>query len=276
MGSITTKPSELNGDKPPSLSSYAARAPVVTFHPGDLQLTAGPASERRTFLDRVAFYLRPEGAVDRARYAHALRSRQLLLRRGGSPTELAAFESLCARHGAALTTARRVATEAVQEHLGAAFASIADPALELRVAYAPGGSSDEDEAATRLLNNRAADAQRPSPAYGPHRDELDLRLSGRVARQVASQGQHRALTLALKAAEAAAVGAARGVEPILLLDDVSSELDAERSDALLRFLGAAHGQLFLTTTRPELFEASVLSRSETAHFLVEKGTFQRV
>ncbi|HEY4117329.1 MAG TPA: DNA replication and repair protein RecF, partial [Byssovorax sp.] len=98
--------------------------------------------------------------------------------------------------------------------------------------------------------------------FGPHRDDLELRLDGRLARVVASQGQHRAVTLALKAAEAATVAALRGLWPMLLLDDVSSELDRARTAALFDFLGDAHGQIVLTTTRPELIEAPRVARAD--------------
>jgi DNA replication and repair protein RecF len=93
---------------------------------------------------------------------------------------------------------------------------------------------------------------------------------------VASQGQHRALTLALKAAETSAIAAARGLEPILLLDDVSSELDPERTAALFTFLSLAHGQIFLTTTRPDLIVTPGLGPSERRDFQIEAGALRHV
>ncbi len=89
---------------------------------------------------------------------------------------------------------------------------------------------------------------------GPHRDDVVLELAGRAVRGIASQGQHRAVVLALELAEFELVAAARGVQPILLLDDVSSELDRDRMQALTRALGLQTGQVVLTTTRPELIE----------------------
>jgi DNA replication and repair protein RecF len=96
--------------------------------------------------------------------------------------------------------------------------------------------------------------RRGSAGVGPHRDELALAIDGHAVRGVASQGQHRAVTLALKSAEIEVVGQARGVRPILLLDDVSSELDRARTAALFSFLREQRGQVFLTTTRPELID----------------------
>ena len=105
-----------------------------------------------------------------------------------------------------------------------------------------------------LANRRASDMRRGSAGVGPHRDDLSLVIDGHPVRGVASQGQHRAVTLALKSAEIEVVGQARGVRPILLLDDVSSELDRARTAALFSFLREQRGQVFLTTTRPELID----------------------
>src|SRR5205823_11419973 len=113
-------------------------------------------------------------------------------------------------------------------------------------------------------------AQRRRTGFGPHRDDLALVLGGHDARVVASQGQHRALTLALKSAELECIARARGVQPILLLDDVSSELDADRSAALFEHLAATESQIFLTTTRRELI-AGREGQAERADFVVDGG-----
>ncbi|MFT3773811.1 MAG: AAA family ATPase [Minicystis sp.] len=133
-----------------------------------------------------------------------------------------------------------------------------------------------EEAREELRRHRRRDAHRPNAGFGPHRDDLDLRFDGRPVRVVASQGQHRALTLALKAAETSAIAAARGLEPILLLDDVSSELDPDWTAALFTFLSLAHGQIFLTTTRPELIVTPGLGAAERRDFLVEAGAIRAV
>lgn len=245
---------DIDGDRPPSLVAYATRSPVVVFHPDELTLTTGPAASRRRLLDRIALFLEPASLAHKTRYVRALRSRHDLLRhpRPGSTAELEVFEALCAEHGAALTRARARATEALQSHLAAAFRSIAAPDLSLTARYAPGGDADPDVMARRYAEDRPRDAHRPTASAGPHRDEIDLVLDGHAARVVASQGQHRALTLALKTAEASCIAAASGQGPILLLDDVSSELDPERTSALLGFLAGRNSQIFLTTTRPEI------------------------
>jgi len=261
----------VDGNRPASLAEFATRSPVVAFHPEEMVLTLGPAPVRRTLLDRLALFVSPLSADHRGRYMHALRARQQLLQ-GNSVSEIEAFEELCARHGAALSRARREAAEDLARELLPAFARIGAPGLTLEARFVPGGSDDEDEMRAELRQRRRADSFRRSAGYGPHRDDLMFVLDGHPARSVASQGQHRALTLALKAAETACVARARGVEPILLLDDVSSELDPDRTLALFVFLGLTRGQIFLTTTRTDLIVTPGVEPADRRDFELRAGT----
>lgn len=266
----------LDGNRPSSLADFATRSPVVAFHPEELALSTGSAGLRRKLLDRVALFMDPASAEHRARYTHALRARQELLhRKGGGASEkkgeIDAFEELCARHGVMVTQARQRAAEALTAELHVAFAKIAAPDLQLAARYEAGGSADLDEARSELARRRDRDAFRPSAGFGPHRDDLLLLFGDHPARLVGSQGQHRALTLSLKAAEAATVARVRGLEPILLLDDVSSELDPDRTTALFEFLGFARGQIFLTTTRRDLIVTPGVDRNSRKDFRIERG-----
>ena len=264
----------LDGNKPSSLAEYAVKSPVVVFHPDELALSSGPASVRRRMLDRVALYGSPRSMAASAAYNRALRARRELLQRlGPGAPELDAYEDIAARAGAELTRARARAVEALATDVLAAFTEIAQPGLCLEFAYEPGGSDDADHARKELAERRPRDARAPTATFGPHRDDLALRLDGHSARLVASQGQHRAITLALKAAESATIARITGLEPIQLLDDVSSELDPSRTEALFRFLLAARGQLFLTTTRPELVEQALGAR-DARRFRLISGAIQ--
>ncbi len=243
----------VDGDKPASLGAFATLSPVVVFHPDELNLSRGPAAARRKLLDRVALFIDASSAVDRFRYARALKQRrEVLLREGPLGASVDAFERLCAHHGARLTRARAQAALALGDALQEAFMRIAAPELRLTSQFEAGGSDDEEAALSALYDARSADCRRKTAGFGPHRDDLGLFLDGHPARVVGSQGQHRALTLALKAAEAACVAEARDLSPIWLLDDVSSELDPERTQALFGFLSLLEGQVFLTTTRPDM------------------------
>jgi len=264
----------IDGARPPTLSAFATRSPVVAFHPEEMALSTGPASLRRTLLDRLALFINPVASDHRSRYERALKARQELLRRPASSTaeaEIDAFEVLAARHGAALTRARSDAAGALVAELAGAFQRIAAPDLVLAARYSPGGSADDAEAAEALRRGRRGDAVRPTASFGPHKDDLVLSLGGKSARVVASQGQHRAITLALKAAEVATIGRVRGLEPVLLLDDVSSELDPARTDALFSYLTDQRGQIFVTTTRRSLIALPAGLAGTEEHFAVDAG-----
>jgi DNA replication and repair protein RecF len=166
-------------------------------------------------------------------------------------------------------THRAAAAERLAERARAAFSRIAAPGLDLAVSYAAGAPRDEAEFLRELAARRPADLRRGSASIGPHRDDLSLSISGRPVRGVASQGQHRAVTLALKSAEIDVIGQARGVRPILLLDDVSSELDRDRTQALFAFLREQEGQVLLTTTRPELIDTG--SSASRLDFSIREG-----
>ncbi|MBI4699552.1 MAG: DNA replication and repair protein RecF [Deltaproteobacteria bacterium] len=267
----------IDGAPPPSVSFYATRSPVVAFHPQELRLSMGAPAERRDLLDRVALFARPELGSRRAAYARALRARQRLLAGPGEPARpaaLDAYEALLAEHGAQITTARQTAVEQLRAELGPAFARLGPPGLALEATYAPGGSDDPERARHELVRTRGRDARSRSGSFGPHRDDLLLGIGGRPARTVASQGQHRAITLALKAAELACIAAARCVQPILLLDDVLSELDAERCAALFELLGTTRAQVFLTTSRRELVSDRLAASQESCELWVRGGAVQ--
>jgi DNA replication and repair protein RecF len=264
----------LDGEPPVSLTHYATRSPVVVFDPLQMELSTGASAGRRVLLDRVTLFLEPAVAVHRAHYRRALAARQTLLQgeQGRDrQAELTAFESLLAEHGAAIHAARERTTTELAAACLASFEAIGSPALELGVRYQPGGSGDPAEARRELAERRACDVRRRRTSFGPHLDDVSLLLDGHPVRAVASQGQHRLVTLALKIAELRCISAARELEPILLLDDVSSELDAERVRALFRYLATTRCQIFLTTTRPELIVASELRGEERRDFVVEAG-----
>lgn len=265
----------LDGNSPSTLAAYAVTAPVVAFHPEELALSNGPAAGRRRLLDRVALYGTPGVLAASARYTKALRARQELLKRHGNELEIAAYERIVAEQGAALTKFRELAFARLEEPTARAFREIAAPGLELQIRYRQGGSADVQQALQELEGRRARDARAGAASFGPHRDDLTIELCGHAASVVASQGQHRTITLALKAAEAATIFEVTGLPPIRLLDDVSSELDRERTDALFRQLTGARGQVLLTTPRPDLL--SVLEAGHKAkRFQVVRGVISEL
>jgi DNA replication and repair protein RecF len=261
---------KIDDKRPPTLVAYAVRTPMVVFHPGELSLSTGPNSERRRLLDRAALYLGAAASEELDAYTKAMRARQRTLEtRGVQAKDLPDWEALCVRHGLALMDHRARAAQLLGEGATAAFRRIAAEGLSLGVEYAPGAPRAGDAFANELALRRPVDLRRGSAAVGPHKDDLVLSISGRPVRGVASQGQHRAVTLALKAAEIDVIGGARGVRPVLLLDDVSSELDRDRTFALFSFLRDQEGQVLLTTTRPELIDTG--TSSARRDFAIQDG-----
>lgn len=270
----------VDGEAPSSLSHYATRSPIVVFEPNQMTLSTGPASERRKLLDRVTLFCDEKLAVHRIRYKKALRERQRLLNEGGHRIEsigleLNAYETLLAEHGAAITAARQQASIQLRKHILTAFAEIAAPELELEVDYKACGDADASLARQRLHEDRRSDWRSRRTRFGPHLDDVVFRMGGHLARVVASQGQHRAITLAMKTAELRCIAEARGVLPVLLLDDVSSELDAERSAALFRFLDTTRSQIFITTTRPELIDTAKGALASRNDFALISGVLTK-
>ncbi len=258
--------------RPRTLLEYAARTPVVVFHPGDTGLPAGGGSERRRLLDRIALHLAPGSLEDLDRYTRAARARQRTLEeRGAGARDAADWEALMVTHGLGVRAARVRAVERLALAAEAAFARMAPAGVLLQVEYVPSAPASPDAFAHELALARPLDARRGFARVGPHRDDLSLTLGGQRVRGVASQGQQRLVVLALKAAEIDVIAAVRGVRPLLLLDDVSSELDRARTAALFAFVGLQEGQIFLTTTRPELIDTGLSTGSDRCDFWVEEG-----
>lgn len=266
----------IDGKRPRKSLEYALKTPVIAFHPGDLTLCSGPATMRRTLLDRILLHQDPGGAEARIAYQKALRDRQkLLVDRGPRALELEAYEQVVARSGARFARGRRHAAQTVIEALGPAFSKMAPEGLSCEAIYVAGGQEDADEFALELGRRRGRDLQRGAATFGPHRDELSVVLDGRPARSHASQGQQRLVTLALKLAELSCIREVTGVEPMLLLDDVSSELDPHRTDAVFRLLSESRSQIFVTTTRPELFRDVQMEPQFRADFQVRNGALSK-
>ncbi len=236
-------PLERGGPPPP-------RPLVCVFLPDRLELVKGAPASRRAHLDQVVAALWPARAETRSAYSRALAQRNALvarIRAGATRADLLdAWDAELARHGAQLMAdrARAIGSIAPAFATRAAELGLPDP-VELR--YAPRSkSSDADGLRRELGERRAADLDRGFTTHGPHRDDLALLHGGRPLRTLGSQGQQRVGLLALLFAERDVLGA-RGRPPLMLLDDVMSELDATRRERLADLVRAG-GQALITTT----------------------------
>src|SRR5919107_2699843 len=223
---------------------------ACVFLPERLELVKGAPATRRGHLDQLVAALWPARAATRAAYSRALAQRNALIARvrSGSSraSQLDAWDAELARHGAELIADRSRAVSSVAPAFAerARDLGLPDP-VELR--YMPRSKSIDADGLRRELNERrSGDVERGFTTHGPHRDDLSLLHAGRPLRTLGSQGQQRVGLLALLFAERDVLGA-RKRPPLMLLDDVMSELDATRRERLADLLRAG-GQALVTTT----------------------------
>jgi DNA replication and repair protein RecF len=222
---------------------------VTVFTPDDLVVVKGGPGERRRFLDDALVALQPRNDSLRAEVEKVLRQRSTLLKQcGGTLDQSAAFtldvwDTKLTEAGEALTKVRLDLLDRVRPVLSETYDALARRAAEVDVSY---DSQWLDQGlAAALAAARTSDVRRGVCTVGPHRDDVVLAVGGMPARTHASQGEQRTLALALRLAVHRVVADDAGSAPVLLLDDVFSELDPDRSDALLANLPA--GQVLLTT-----------------------------
>lgn len=225
---------------------------VTVFSPDDLVLVKGAPAERRELLDDVLVVLHPRHDQQRSDLDRILRQRGALLKQAGGRLNaeleltLDVFDAKLTAAGEALATARRELVGELGPVLAEAYARVARRPAPVVATYAPPWLAEGLAAA--LAAARRDDLRRGVSTVGPHRDDLELTLNGLPARTHASQGEQRSLALALRLATHEVVTRRTGTTPVLLLDDVFSELDPDRSDALLHALPA--GQTILSTAGP--------------------------
>lgn len=242
----------IDGKRPRSTLSWLGVLPSVLFHPGDLALAQGSPEGRRTLLDRILTEMDPHYGATLRDYLKALRSRNRLLKM--EPIDrnaVTAFDPLLASLGSEIVASRDRVLSELSEPAHLAFARIAGDDVPLKIRYRPREAGDLLAALQRSLDK---DVARGFTAEGPHGDDIELGVKAGSAKQHASQGQQRVLVLALRVAELTVLRERTGRIPVLLLDDVSSELDRIRTARFFELLGELGGQVFLTTTRAELIQ----------------------
>lgn len=255
----------VNGKKQARLSAALGRLPAVVFSPDDLFLIKGGPSMRRRFLNQALIQVDPVYLSDLQQYERVLRQRNALLKkmRSACPErELSAWDGPLAKHGAALTQRRREAVSRLAAHAGGALRDLTGGAESLDVVYEPGVDAPEGvESIERGIHEalrvaRAEEKARGLTVVGPHRDDLALSVNGRPLKKFGSQGQQRTAALALKLAELSLLTDAAKTRPLILFDDVMSELDARRQAFFLERLRDG-GQAVLTGTQAGDFAAAV-------------------
>jgi len=221
---------------------------VTAFSPDDLELVKGGPALRRSWVDTALVSRHAKYGALRSDVERILKQRNALLRsvRGRLDSDAAftldVWDAKLAESGSQLRSARLSLLEEMAADLVAAYDAVAQRTSDVAAGYKSSWGSDLAEA---LEAAREVDVRRGVTTVGPHRDEIVLSISGAPARTHASQGEQRSLALSLRLAADAVVRSAGVAEPVLLLDDVFSELDPDRAAALLAALPS--GQRILTT-----------------------------
>ena len=246
------------------------------------RLFAGPASDRRRFLDRLVQAFDPEHGSRVLVFEKVMRERNLLLEEKHPDNAwLASLEAHMAEAAVAIAAARLAAIEALQGHIDAARETSAFPwgaiavegEIEALVAIMPAVRA-EDEYRRLLGDSRGSDRAAGRTLRGIHRSDLNVRHGPKdMAAGLCSTGEQKALLIALILAQARAVKELSGMAPVLLLDEVAAHLDRPRRQGLLTALAALGCQAWMTGTDEELF---VGLGADAAVFHVEAGTVGEV
>jgi DNA replication and repair protein RecF len=261
----------VNGRRRRRLSEVVGRIPVVSFVPEDLSMSKGPPEARRAPIDALGDRLSSAYSAIRLEYGRLVRQRNALLRQGAPDDQLEPWDEMVAAVGASLTVHRTRLLARMEQSAIEAYGRVSEGerlAVGYRAHWTPSTLEPAEAAempkaevataiADALREGRPRERERGSTLAGPHRDDVELSVDGHAVRTYASQGQHRTVALAWKMAEVAVVAEVAGVRPLLLLDDVMSELDEKRRSALAEYV-LAGPQAIVTTTNLSYFASEML------------------
>jgi DNA replication and repair protein RecF len=288
-GVVASKRFKLNG-VPKRASDAVGAITAVLFTTDDMDLVKGAPSGRRRYLDVMLSQVDHRYLRALQRYTKVITQRNALLRRiqdgAARPAELAYWDEEMSRDGAAILTVRASAVAHLAVDVAASHARLSGEREQLALAYEPRFAdawppariiaAGADAVAAVLLDKLHATHPRDIAAgvtlTGPHRDDLSMTLGGEPAAAFASRGQQRTAALALRLSEAQLLHARSGERPILLLDDVLSELDESRRASVLAAIDA--DQVWITSPDPDRFDAAFVSSAQTwriAHGMVERA-----
>lgn len=268
----------INGVGVPRAADLLGRLPCVSLTVLDLPIVRGEPSERRLFLDLELSQLYPAYLRHLTLYKRALEQRNALVRaareRVVRSDEYDPWEQPLTEHGAALREARIRYVARVQPHAAEVHASMGHgESLCLRYT-ARDEALGASELADALQASRVADIARGGTSVGPHRDDMAIEIDGREARLFGSQGQQRTAVVSLKMATLEVAREELGSPPLLLLDDILSDLDESRRAKLVERTLDRAGQAVLTCTEAAAAGPEILGRASV--FGVVSGTLSRL
>jgi DNA replication and repair protein RecF len=252
------------------VAEVAGIIPGVVFTPDDLRIVKDAAERRREAVDSVGDQLSPAYRSARIDYERILRQRNSVLREESLDAGmLSLWTGRLVESGVAFSGHRRRLFERIAVRMSEVYGTLSG-GEELEARYlaswerngiqADTGGGPGGEMARAIEKKDREERARGTTLVGPHRDEIVFTINGREARSLASQGQQRTIALAWKLSEVKVITEIGGQPPVLLLDDVMSELDEGRRHALAKFVGEA-AQTFVTTTNIGYFEEELVGRA---------------
>lgn len=267
----------LNGVALPRAADVLGRLPCTCVSSADLAVVCGEPSTRRLFLDLEICQYFPAYLGNLSNYKRALEQRNALLKLSRDvpqpETAFEVWEASMARYGAAMRQFRIDWTSRLQRHAETVHGAMGSGEA-LTLTYETKDSAGDEESAARMLaQRRREDIARGTTTSGPHRDDLRIEVAGREARLFGSQGQQRTAAISLKLATLCAGREEIGAMPLLLLDDVFSDLDAGRRERMSAWVLEHAAQAILTCTEPEAAGKGILHQARL--FRVEGGTIGR-
>lgn len=248
----------------------------VLFSPEEVGLAKGSPAGRRSLMDRAIFQADPAHLYRVQQYNRCLKQRNRLLKEAKKPGEIAPWTAGLIREGARIRAARARFIADIHPLFTENYVTITGAVEKADLFYSagPGPEAFHRETLAGELNSLGERERRLGTTLaGPHRDDVEFLVEGLPLRHYGSQGQQRSFILAFKTALVRYIEGLTGQTPVLLLDDITSELDGRRKDFLFRFLLARGGQVFLTTTDSTQLPGKSLP--EAAFFRVEGGTLRQ-
>ena len=261
----------VNGKDVQRMSDLARLLPLMVIRPESHELISGGSEERRRILDWAVFHVKHDYADAHARYRRALAQRNRALRDAASSREIAAWSQDLARAASAVEQDRRAFISAAKVRLESTIHTLVG--LAIGVQYRPGWDPETDFV-SQLDARVAIDRQRGFTSVGPHRADLVFQETGRRARAVLSRGESKLLVLGALLSFVVEIQASTGVRPVILVDDLASELDAFSRERFFSALRELNSQAFITTVDAELIPSYV--QQDATMFHVEQGQVRRV
>ena len=261
---------KINGGPVFTASRLADILPLQLINADTFSLLEGGPSARRQFLDWGVFHVEHLFLGSWRRIQRSLKHRNALLRRGRiTEVEMAPWEAELASHAETVDSMRSHYVARLQPLFLATLGRLLD-AEGFQLTYRRGWP-EAQSLLSLLRNDRQRDEHSGTTLHGPHRADLDIRLSGRPAEEVLSRGQEKLLVYALRIAQGQLLHQLTGKTCVYLVDDLPAELDLAHRQQLCRELGAIQSQIFVTATDPDSFAGCWSPHSDVQWFHVEHG-----